>query len=242
MGRAIGEILPMAIGVAISPIPIIAIVLMLGTPRARSTGPAFERQAGSSAWRSSRGRSCSWSRAATPRATAAALRPGRTSSGSPSAFSSSCSRCTRGAAGRHRPGGRDAEVDAVDRRVHRRQGVRPRAALSGLNPKNLALTVAAATAIAQAGVSNGQEAGALIVFIVLGSITILAPLVIYFAMGSEGGAHPRRAEGVDGRPQRGDNDRAAARAGREADRRRDRRLQLVTTTTGPVPAVSLEVT
>jgi apolipoprotein N-acyltransferase len=31
MGKAIGEILPLAIGVAISPLPIIAIVLMLGT-------------------------------------------------------------------------------------------------------------------------------------------------------------------------------------------------------------------
>jgi hypothetical protein len=41
MGKAIGDILPLAIGVAISPVPIIAIVLMLGTPRARATGPAF---------------------------------------------------------------------------------------------------------------------------------------------------------------------------------------------------------
>src|SRR5688572_29802130 len=41
MGSAIGEILPLAIGVAISPVPIIAIVLMLGTPRARSNGLAF---------------------------------------------------------------------------------------------------------------------------------------------------------------------------------------------------------
>src|SRR4249920_3513180 len=41
MGKAIGDILPMAIGVAISPVPIIAVVLMLGTPQARSNGPAF---------------------------------------------------------------------------------------------------------------------------------------------------------------------------------------------------------
>jgi len=58
------------------------------------------------------------------------------------------------------------------------------ALLSGLNPKNLALTIAAATAIAETGISGGQEAAALAVFIVLGSITILAPLVIYFVMGS----------------------------------------------------------
>ena len=41
MGNAIGDILPLAIGVAISPVPIIAIVLMLGAPRARMNGPAF---------------------------------------------------------------------------------------------------------------------------------------------------------------------------------------------------------
>lgn len=58
------------------------------------------------------------------------------------------------------------------------------AILSGLNPKNLALTVAAATAIAQTSIST-QEAGALAIFILIGSLTILAPLVIYFAMGTK---------------------------------------------------------
>jgi hypothetical protein len=47
------------------------------------------------------------------------------------------------------------------------------------------LTIAAATAIAEAGVSNGQEAGALGVFALVGSLTILAPLVVYFAMGAK---------------------------------------------------------
>jgi hypothetical protein len=41
MGPTIGAILPMAIGVAISPVPIIAVILMLFTPRARTNGPAF---------------------------------------------------------------------------------------------------------------------------------------------------------------------------------------------------------
>src|SRR5205814_581323 len=57
--------------------------------------------------------------------------------------------------------------------------------LSGLNPKNLALTVAAATAIAQANISNGQEAGTLAVFILVGSLTILAPLTIYLVLGAK---------------------------------------------------------
>ena len=39
--QVIGQFLPSAVGVAISPIPIIAVVLMLGTPKARTDGPAF---------------------------------------------------------------------------------------------------------------------------------------------------------------------------------------------------------
>ena len=41
MGGIIGEILPLAVGVAISPIPIIAAILMLLSPRARSTSLGF---------------------------------------------------------------------------------------------------------------------------------------------------------------------------------------------------------
>ena len=41
MGHVLGDIFPAAIGVAISPIPIIAVILMLFTPKARSNGPAF---------------------------------------------------------------------------------------------------------------------------------------------------------------------------------------------------------
>src|SRR4051794_4621775 len=39
--QAIGDLLPSAIGVALSPVPIIAVILMLGTPKARRNGPAF---------------------------------------------------------------------------------------------------------------------------------------------------------------------------------------------------------
>jgi hypothetical protein len=39
--EVIGGLFPTAFGVALSPVPIIAIVLMLGSPRASSQGPAF---------------------------------------------------------------------------------------------------------------------------------------------------------------------------------------------------------
>jgi threonine/homoserine/homoserine lactone efflux protein len=41
MGQAIGETLPYGVGVALSPVPIIAVVLMLATPQGRINGPAF---------------------------------------------------------------------------------------------------------------------------------------------------------------------------------------------------------
>ena len=41
MGAVIGELLPLALGVAISPIPIIAVILMLFSPHPRATGLGF---------------------------------------------------------------------------------------------------------------------------------------------------------------------------------------------------------
>ncbi|HZC75122.1 MAG TPA: GAP family protein, partial [Gaiellaceae bacterium] len=41
MGQGIGEVLTFAIGVAISPVPIIAVILMLFSQRARVNGPMF---------------------------------------------------------------------------------------------------------------------------------------------------------------------------------------------------------
>jgi threonine/homoserine/homoserine lactone efflux protein len=59
--------------------------------------------------------------------------------------------------------------------------------LSGLNPKNLLLTVAGAAAIAQAGISTGEEAVALIVFVLIASIGVAVPIGIYFALGDRAG-------------------------------------------------------
>jgi hypothetical protein len=41
MGEAIGQVLSFGVGVALSPMPIIAVVLMLATPRGGRNGPAF---------------------------------------------------------------------------------------------------------------------------------------------------------------------------------------------------------
>ena len=41
MGEVIGDVLPLALGVAISPVPIMAAILMLLSPRAKGTGVGF---------------------------------------------------------------------------------------------------------------------------------------------------------------------------------------------------------
>ena len=55
--------------------------------------------------------------------------------------------------------------------------------LSAVNPKNLAMSVAAGLAIAQAGIPTGQEAVALIIYVLIAASTVLGPVIVYFAMG-----------------------------------------------------------
>jgi len=57
------------------------------------------------------------------------------------------------------------------------------ALLSGVNPKNLLLCVGAAAAIAQTGIDAGEQAVALAVFILVGTLGPGIPVAIYFAMG-----------------------------------------------------------
>jgi threonine/homoserine/homoserine lactone efflux protein len=185
MGKAIGDILPLAIGVAISPVPIIAIVLMLGTPRARATGPAF---------------ALGWIAGLTAAGTimlVIASGNATTGAGKPETWVSLL-KLVLGAlflllAVKQWRGRPDAGEDAVMPKWMRTidtfkagKATIGGVVLSGLNPKNLALTIAAAAAIAQTGISSGEEAGAMAIFVALGSLTILAPLVIYFALGSRG--------------------------------------------------------
>ena len=183
MGQAIGDILPLAIGVAISPVPIIAIVLMLGTPRARSNGPAF---------------AVGWVAGLTiVGGVLLALASGNTEDGGDPETWVSVVKLALGVlflllaarTWRGRPrAGQEAVMpkwmQAIDTFTTGKSlgfGM----LLSGVNPKNLALTIAAATAIAEAGLSGGEAAGALAVFILIGSLSILAPVGIYFALGTK---------------------------------------------------------
>jgi threonine/homoserine/homoserine lactone efflux protein len=54
--------------------------------------------------------------------------------------------------------------------------------LSAVNPKNLILVAGAAAAIAQTGASSGDQAVALAVFVLLGTLGPAIPVAIYFLM------------------------------------------------------------
>jgi threonine/homoserine/homoserine lactone efflux protein len=182
MAEAIGQILPLAVVVALSPVPIIAVVLMLGTPRARVNGPAFL---------------LGW---AVGLAVAGALvlvvagAAGASENAEPAtwvevlklalglllvllAVKQWLGRPRRGA-----EGDLPSWMMKVDTFTPGRT-VAIAVALSGVNPKNLVLIVAAGAAIAQTGIDAGEQAIALGVFVLVGTLGPGLPVVAYFLLG-----------------------------------------------------------
>ena len=183
MGQAIGQILPTAVGVAVSPLPIVAVVLMLVTARGRVNGPAFIL-----GW---------WVGLGIVGALVISVSggAGATSDGAPATWVNWVKLllgvglllvAARQWKARPHDGFEPptpkwmGALDAFTPPKAAGAGV----ALSALNPKNLLLAVAGAVAIAGAGISTGQEAVAWIVFILIASVGVAVPVVIYFAMGS----------------------------------------------------------
>jgi len=179
VGDAIGQILPIAIGIALSPIPIVAVVLMLATPRARVNGPAFV-----AAW-------IVGLAAVGIIVLALVGDDATTDSGTPARWASGL-KLVLGLlllafgvrAWLERPrGGKAGELPRWMRALD--TFTPPKAAGAGLllSAANLVLAVAGAATIAQADISVGQEAGALAIFVAIGTLGVAAPLVLYFALG-----------------------------------------------------------
>ena len=179
MGAAIGQVLSFAVGVALSPIPIIAVVLMLATPRGRANGPAFllgwvvglaavgtivlllsSGAAGSDGGSPSQGNSIV-SLVLGLLVLGVALRQWR---GRPAA-------------------GSEAELPKWMQTIDTFTPVKSAGIavlLSAINPKNLLLTAGAAAAISGTGASSGDQAVALAVFVVIGTVGPGIPVAIYF--------------------------------------------------------------
>lgn len=179
LGTAIGDLLPAAVGVAISPIPIIAVILMLGTPRAVSNGLAF---------------ATGWVLGLVAVSTIVILVA--SDADDPTSDTSTGIAWVQVFIGvlflvlarkqwqqRPRPGVQPESpkwMAAIDQFTAGKSfglGV----LLSGVNPKNLALTLAAAASIAQAGLGGGETVVAVAVFVVIGSLTVAGPVLYYLA-------------------------------------------------------------
>jgi hypothetical protein len=182
VSNAIGNLLPLALGVAISPIPIIAVILMLLSPKARTNGPAFL---------------VGWVVGLAVAGTVITVLSGSAGLGSGGGSTSGAlikvllgillvGLGVREFRKRPRPG-EQPELPGWMRAI---DSFTPLKALgialllSALNPKNLSLTVAAAVTIAQADLSGASVAIVLVVFVVLGSLSIGVPVALYFLGGT----------------------------------------------------------
>jgi hypothetical protein len=182
---ALGQVLPEAVGIALSPIPIVFVILMLVSARAKTNGPAFV---------------VGWFLgvlvvAGLAYAVANQADAGTSSSG------------TDGANGvlivlgvllvvlafrqlRNRP--KPGETEPTPRLFQAVDKVKAPAALglgallSGVNPKNLLLGLAAGVGIARAGATGSSAVVTVVLFAVLASVTVAAPVVVAHAMGARG--------------------------------------------------------
>jgi threonine/homoserine/homoserine lactone efflux protein len=175
---AIGELLPAAVAVALSPIPIVGVVLVLDSPRARRSGPAF---------------ALGWLGGLTTVSVVVVLVAGAASDpGSDTATGVNWIMAGLGvlflvmAADQWRKRPRHGESPPMPGWMATIESVStPRAAalgvaLSAANPKNLALTLAASAAIANAGLDGADSALAIAAFVVIGSVTVVGAVVFSF--------------------------------------------------------------
>jgi threonine/homoserine/homoserine lactone efflux protein len=175
--QAIGDLLPTAVGVALSPVPVIAVILMLGTPKARTNGPAF---------------AVGWIAGLVVVSVIVLV----VASGADDPDSATATGVNWVQVGigllflamaakqwASRPkDGQEAEMPKWMATIDTFTPVKSLALgalLSGLNPKNLALTAAAAAIIAQAGLDGTQSAVAVAVFVVIASLTVAGPVLFY---------------------------------------------------------------
>jgi threonine/homoserine/homoserine lactone efflux protein len=187
MGQGISEVLPFAIGIAISPIPIVAVILILFSKRSRVNGPAFllgwivgiavvgsvvyfVLDAANTATDTTTSDSVSWGKIVLGVLLLGLAR--------------------RNWAKRPKPG----EAVAMPKWMATVETISPVKALglavvlSVVNPKNLVLVLGAAAGLGQLDLSTGDAVVALAVFVVVASISIIFA-VGYDLLGGDGAQH-----------------------------------------------------
>ncbi len=186
MGQGISAVLTFAVGVAISPVPIIAVILMLFSQRARVNGPLFL---------------LGWVLAL---AVVGGVAYVLADQGDVATSSSASDTVAWGnivfgvlllllavRQWRSRPApGVEPEMPKWMAGIDSFSPVKALVLgllLAGVNPKNLLLTVGAAVGLAELGLPTSDAVVSLIVFVVVASLTIAGPVVYYLV----GGAHAK---------------------------------------------------
>jgi threonine/homoserine/homoserine lactone efflux protein len=190
MGSVIGDILPVALGVAISPVPVIAVILMLLAPRARSASVGFM---------------VGWVVGVTVVVMVVTLlvQPSGSSDPSDPSTVAGVLLLLLGAAAillgvlqwlaRPKPGEEPslpawmAAIDSMT--VGRAFGLG--ILLSAANPKNLTLCLAGGATIGGADLSPTDTVVVLVVFVAIASSSVVAPVLAYLL------AHDRMQEPLD---------------------------------------------
>jgi Sap, sulfolipid-1-addressing protein len=184
LGQGISEVLTFAVGVAISPVPIIAVILMLFSQRAKVNGPVFL---------------AGWVIALGVVSTVVYVISDQSNASTSSGASDTISwgkivlgvlfllLAVRQWRSRPAPGVEPempkwmAGIDALAPGKAFGLGL----LLAGVNPKNLILTLGAAAGLAQLGLSTTDAVVSLIVFVVVASLTIASPVVYYLIGGDK---------------------------------------------------------
>jgi threonine/homoserine/homoserine lactone efflux protein len=178
MGSAIGDTLPLALGIAISPVPIIAAILMLLSPRARGTSVGFL---------------LGWLVGIVVAVVVFTLLSGLLPENDPNASKpiAGTIKIVIGALllvlalrqwrSRPRPGEAEklpAWMGAIDSMTAGR-GFVLAFILAAVNPKNLLLAAGAGVAIGTAGLPVGAETVAIVVFVVIAACSVAIPVIGY---------------------------------------------------------------
>ena len=174
MGTVIGDLLPLAIGVAISPIPIIATILMLLSKRAEATSVGF---------------AAGWVLGIVVATVIFVLFGGL--GGSPDGGPSAAASWIKIVVGvlllglgmrqwraRNDPHTTPKWMEAIDDMTVGK-GFGSGFALAAINPKNLLMCVAAGVTIGSAALSIGASAVAVAVFSIIAATTVVIPVVGY---------------------------------------------------------------
>ena len=183
MAQAVSEVLPFAIGVAIVPIPIIAVILMLFSQRARLNGPVFLL-----GWVTGLSAAFVVVYAIADAGDVDTDETAADGVGWLKILLGILLLALAGRTWRKRP--RPGAEPEMPRWMSGVDELAPGKALglglvlSALNPKNLILVVGAAAGLAQLGVSTSYALAGLAVFVLVGSLTVGLP-VGYYLVGGE---------------------------------------------------------